>query len=62
MLQTIEKKAILSGLNEKTSPFKDSRTRKVFKNTANLSLNGFTYDAKHLDTFLDKSQYSHKSP
>ena len=52
MLQTKEKKLLLSQLTEKTSPFRDTTTRKIFKNTANLSLHGGTYDAKHLDKFL----------
>lgn len=46
----------MESLNEKTSPFRETHTRKVFKNTANLSLRGTTYDATHMDKFLG-SQY-----
>jgi hypothetical protein len=56
ILASKQKKQMLSTLNEKTSPFRDSKTRTVFKNTANLSLRGTTYDATHLDRFLS-SEY-----
>jgi hypothetical protein len=52
ILYTKQKKAILETLNEKTSPFTDTKTQKIFKNTANLTLKGSTYDAVHLDSFL----------
>lgn len=52
ILQNKQKKQRLATLDEKTSPFKDSKTRTIFKNTANLSLRGTTYDAKHMDRFL----------
>ena len=50
---------MLDTLNEKTSPFTDTKTQKIFKNTANLTLKGSTYDATHLDSFL-QSQYGQK--
>jgi hypothetical protein len=37
-----------------------TRTQKIFKNVANLSLRGATYDARHLDSFLG-SDYGDKS-
>ena len=37
-----------------------TRTQEIFQNTANLSLRGNTYDAKHLDQFLT-SAYGEKS-
>ena len=37
-----------------------TQTERVFKNVANLSLRGSTFDAKHLDRFLS-SQYGEKS-
>jgi hypothetical protein len=40
-------------LDETTSPFSDSHSQHIFKNTANLQLRGNTFDAKHLDNFLD---------
>lgn len=52
ILQSKEKRAMLDTLNEKTSPFTDTKTQKIFKNTANLTLKGSTYDATHLDSFL----------
>ena len=42
----------MATLNEKNSPFRETHTSKVFKNTANLSLRGNTYDATHMDKFL----------
>lgn len=47
-------------LTEKDSPFAPTRTQQIFHNTANLSLRGNTYDAKHLDKFLE-SGYGEKS-
>lgn len=52
-LQTKEKRLMMDTLNEKTSPFRETRTHKVFKNTANLSLRGTTFDATHMDRFLN---------
>ena len=56
MLQTRQKKLLQDQLTEENSPFRETNTRKIFKNTANLSLHGGTYDAKHLDKFIT-SQY-----
>lgn len=39
-------------MTEEDTPFKANRTQTIFKNTANVSLRGTTYDAKHLDRFL----------
>ena len=61
ILASKQKKQMLATLDEKTSPFKDSKTRTIFKNTANLSLRGHTYDATHLDRFLSTA-YCNKSP
>ena len=47
-------------MDETQSPFVPSKTQKIFKNVANLSLRGATYDAKHLDNFLS-SDYGDKS-
>jgi hypothetical protein len=55
ILQTKQKKHAMEALNEKTSPFRETHTRKIFKNTANLSLRGNTYDATHMDKFLNSS-------
>lgn len=52
ILQTRHKKALLSTLTDKNSPFTDTKTQQIFKNTANLTLKGSTYDALHLDSFL----------
>jgi hypothetical protein len=52
ILQTRQKKALLDTLNESTSPFTDNKTQKIFKNAANLTLQGSTYDALHLESFL----------
>ncbi len=53
---------MLATLNEKNSPFKDSKTRTIFKNTANLSLRGTTYDATHMDRFLGSTFCLTKTP
>ena len=37
-----------------------TKTERIFQNTANLQLRGNTYDANHLDKFLD-SGYGEKS-
>jgi len=42
------------------SPFSATKTQKIFKNTANLTLKGSTFDAFHLDSFLH-SQYGAKN-
>jgi hypothetical protein len=52
ILQTRAKKALLATLDDKTSPFIDTKAQKIFKNTANLTLKGNTFDANHLDQFL----------
>ena len=59
ILQTRQKKALLATLDERTSPFTDTQAQKIFKNTANLTLKGNTFDANHLDSFLT-SQYCSK--
>lgn len=60
ILHNKQKQEILSTLNEHTSPFKPSKTQALFKNVANLSIRGNTYDARHLDQFLD-SHYGERS-
>jgi len=47
-----QRREAVQGLGEEGSPFVATRTQKIFKNTANLTLRGSTYDAKHLDRFL----------
>ena len=42
----------LRQMTEDETPFKPSRTQKIFKNAANVTLRGSTYDANHLDKFL----------
>ena len=61
ILASKQKKELIEGLNEKTSPFRDSKSRTLFKNTANLSLRGNTYDATHMDKFLTTT-YCNTSP
>lgn len=57
--QLKQKREALSQLTEDSSPFKDTKTTNLFRNTANLTLKGTTYDATHMDKFLT-SQYGHK--
>jgi hypothetical protein len=47
-------------MEDVTSPFRDTKSQTIFKNAANLTLRGSTYDAKHLDSFLG-SGYGEKS-
>ena len=49
----------MSTLDERSSPFVDSKAQTIFKNTANLTLKGNTFDATHLESFLT-SQYCSK--
>lgn len=60
LLASKEKTMRLSSLTEKDTPFRETTASKLFKNTANLSLRGNTYDARHLDRFL-QSSYGEKS-
>ena len=55
-----QKREALQKLDETVSPFVDTKNQQIFKNVANLSLRGNTYDAKHLDQFLT-SDYGDKS-
>ena len=47
-------------MTEEDTPFKPTRTETIFKNAANVSLRGHTYDATHMDKFLG-SGYGDKS-
>ena len=50
----------LSRMTEEETPFKPTKTQKIFKNANNVILRGNTYDARHLDRFLT-SNYGDKS-
>ena len=39
-------------MTEDDTPFKPSKTQTIFKNAANVTLRGNTFDATHLDRFL----------
>lgn len=47
-------------MTEEDTPFKATKTQMIFKNAANVSLRGHTYDAFHLDKFLG-SDFGEKS-
>jgi len=51
-LMSKQHREAVGSLGEESSPFVPTRTQKIFKNTANLTLRGSTYDARHLDRFL----------
>jgi hypothetical protein len=55
-----QKHEAILGLTESSSPFVPTKTQTIFHNTANLSLRGNTYDARHMDKFLG-SGYGEKS-
>ena len=59
-LMSKQRREAVQSLGEDSSPFVPTRTQKIFKNTANLTLRGSTYDAKHLDRFLG-SNFGEKS-
>jgi hypothetical protein len=50
----------INNLDEAGSPFKHSRTQRIFKDAANLQIRGGTYDANHLERFMD-GDYGEKS-
>jgi len=60
ILQGKQKREALASMREEHSPFRPTKTNLLFKNTANLSLRGTTYDATHLEKFL-KSPYGDKN-
>lgn len=58
--QDRQKRMALLNMTEDQSPFKLTKTQTIFKNAANVSLRGSTFDATHLDKFLD-SDFGEKS-
>lgn len=42
-------------MTEDDTPFRPTRTQTIFKNAANVTLRGNTYDAKHMDKFINSS-------
>ena len=42
----------LMAMTEDETPFRPTRTQTIFKNAANVTLRGTTYDARHMDKFL----------
>ena len=54
------KRHALATMTEKDTPFRPTHTQKVFKNAANVQLRGTTYDARHMDKFLE-SGFGEKS-
>jgi len=47
-------------MTEDDTPFKPTKTQVIFKNAANVSLRGSTFDASHMDKFLG-SNFGEKS-
>jgi len=39
-------------MTEDDTPFRPSKTQLIFKNAANVTLRGNTFDATHMDKFL----------
>jgi hypothetical protein len=39
-------------MTEKDSPFVETKTKRIFKDSANVNLRGNTFDALHLDNFI----------
>jgi len=46
-------------MTEKDSPFVETKTKRIFKDSANVNLRGSTFDALHLDSFI-ASDYGDK--
>ena len=42
-------------MTEEDTPFKPSVGQRLFRNAANVQLRGTTYDARHMDKFIDSS-------
>ena len=59
-LQDHQKRMALQSMTDEDTPFRPTRTQTIFKNAANVSLRGSTYDAAHLDKFLS-SGYGERS-
>ena len=55
-----QRREAIQNMDESSSPFRETKSQAIFKNAANLTLRGSTYDAKHLDSFLT-STYGEKS-
>ena len=49
---SVQRREALKTLDEKNSPFVQTKTQQIFRNSANLQLRGNTFDATHLDKFL----------
>ena len=49
------KRQALSAMTEEDTPFKPTVSQRIFKNAANVQLRGQTYDARHMDKFLDSN-------
>ena len=47
-------------MTEKDSPFVETKTKRIFKDSANVNLRGSTFDALHLDSFI-ASNYGDKN-
>ena len=54
------KRTALQNMTDLDTPFRATKTQQIFKNTANVTLRGNTFDARHLDQFL-QSGYGEKS-
>jgi len=59
-IQDQQKRVALRNMTEEETPFKPTRTQRIFKNANNVALRGTTYDARHLDQFLT-SKFGEKS-
>jgi hypothetical protein len=59
-LMSKQRREAAQGLTEYESPFVPTKTQTIFHNTANLSLRGNTFDARHMDKFLG-SGYGEKT-
>ena len=55
-----QRREAIATLDESQSPFVPTKTERIFQNSANLQLRGSTYDATHMDKFLN-SGYGEKS-
>jgi len=48
-LMALQRREDLKTLDEKNSPFRETKAKIVYRNVANYQMSGSTYDAKHLD-------------
>lgn len=50
---SVQRRLAVQSLDETNSPFVMSKKQQIFQNSANQQLSGSTFDATHMDNFLE---------